>query len=49
MAMASSRSWFVGALIFFLIPVVESLIYSFQEIQPGHRRHGRQLGRLRQL
>ena len=26
--------WFVGALIFFLIPVVESLIYSFQEIAP---------------
>ena len=26
--------WFVGALIFFLIPVVESLLYSFQEITP---------------
>ena len=26
--------WFVGALIFFLIPVVESLLYSFQEIAP---------------
>lgn len=24
--------WFVGAVIFFLIPLIESLIYSFQDI-----------------
>lgn len=26
--------WFIGALIFFLIPVVESLFYSFREVSP---------------
>ena len=27
--------WFIGALIFFLIPVVESLFYSFREVSPA--------------
>lgn len=26
--------WFVGALIFFIIPVVKSFIYSFYDVKP---------------